>query len=152
MPLICLTGTEIADTLDLQELRKAAGLYYDTVLRSKTCNNGFIKPVCFTNKGKKKFLWSSATVEKLCLLPAVPVIIGEGTYLGSTTISKNRGDEALAFHGFLGTIQLQEKMIEVFVNVYEDSNGCKFYNLNKNDETKGSIVHYEERLSSVSEK
>lgn len=152
MPLICLTGTEIADTRDLQELRKAAALYYDTVLRSKTCNNAFIKPVCFTNKGKKKFLWSSATVEKLCLLPAVPVIIGEGTYLGSTTISKNRGDEVLAFHGFMGKVLLQKEEIEVFVNVYEDSNGCKFYNLNKNDETKGSIVHYEERLSSVSEK
>jgi len=150
MPLICLTGTEIAATQDLQKLRKAAGLYYDTVLRTQTCNNAFIKPISFTNKGKKKFLWSSATVEKLCLLPSVPIIISKGTYLGSTTISKNRGDEALAFHGFLGTIELQERMIEVFVNVYEDSNGCKFYNLNKNDETKGSIVHYDERLSLVS--
>ena len=45
---------------------------------------------------------------------------------------------------------LQKEEIEVFVNVYEDSNGCKFYNLNENDETKGSIVHYKERLSSVS--
>lgn len=140
-PVAVLNGTELGVEADapLTELRAAAIAYYRRELQQTTVDREGFGVVLFTGTGRGKLRSFSADPNKLRLVPAIRSIIERGTYLGREQRYKPRRDSVVAFHRFMGAVQLGERTLHARVIVTEDVQGNKFYDLDSvRDSTPGS--------------
>jgi hypothetical protein len=129
-PVATLTGEEIAPlTTDLVSLRTAAIDYYRRELQRGQPAHTVIGDVTFAKRGRQKLEHTRANPDKLRLVPAIRALLEKGRYDGRTPVDKPRKDGIVAFHWFEADVELQGQMRRVGVNVYEDAQGNKFYNL-----------------------
>lgn len=130
-PVATLTGNELGDFGgDVKALRAAAKAFYKDKLQGTSVENPALGTVRFTKAGKSKFFHSTADKKKLAMLPALAELISKGEYVRSRALNKPRADNIVAFHWIRGTVRLDGQTFPIAVNISEDSNGNKFYNLN----------------------
>ena len=63
------------------------------------------------------------------LIPSIPSIISDGSYLGRTPVG-GRKDDVVAFHFFEGNVSVDGEAVKAGVTVAEHNSGELFYNLN----------------------
>ena len=134
-PVATLKGDEIGPDLSLDNAVKVSHDYFKNNLQGKVVTREGFGDVRITGKGWHKVKRGLTTdLQKARLIPAIPQIIQNGEYYGREELYKPRKDDIVAFHFFVGMVDLNGKPVQAGVTVGEDSRGNLFYNLNHDTE------------------
>ena len=138
-PVAVLKGDELGvDLADPKVARDAADDYYDRHLLNQKAKHPTLGEVTFHSSGRDKVRASSANLEKLRFLPALPQIIEQGRYLGSATPHPGSDPIIKAYHYLEAEVEIDGRVRGVKVTVREHAKtGKLFYNLN--DDTQRSF-------------
>lgn len=128
--MIKLTGCELGEYENIEELRNKAFDYYKNNLQGKIILHPEIGEIIFSGKGIRKVINSSADVTKLRFLPKLKEIIEAGNTGEWEFPNKIRTDEIKKFMFITTPILLNNESKIVIVNIAQYAEGNKFYNLN----------------------
>ncbi|MDR3578380.1 MAG: JAB domain-containing protein [Oryzomonas sp.] len=129
-PVAEITGKELSDYLDADNVIKKARAYFKENLQDRLISRDGFGDVRVSDKGLEKVSWGLKTnLIKARLMPAIPDIIKNGEYHGREDIYKKRKDDVVAFHFFTGDVLLDGKRVTTGVIVAEDTFRNLFYKL-----------------------
>lgn len=126
-----VTGQEIGDFTDTNDLRRKAYKFFKDNLQGKYAEHPVLGKIKFIRRGIDKVKSTSADIDKLKLVPKIKEIIETSQYLRSEDANKPREDNIVKFHYLSNNITFEGKPLNVFVSIAEDNEGNFFYNINK---------------------
>lgn len=114
----------------LRDYIKAAREVYRK-FQSSSAQRADLGEILFTGQGFREMSHTGADKRKWQLVPVLKEIIEQGEYLGSRGLGKERTDSKVAFHWIEADVLLDGKPLRVGINITEDAQGRKFYNINQ---------------------
>jgi hypothetical protein len=128
-PVSEITGKELSDYLDADNVMKEARAYFRENLQDRVVSRDGFGDVRVRAVKWENVKWALKTnLLKAQLIPAIPDIIKNGEYLGRENLSRKRKGDVVAFHFLVGDVLLDGKRIKTGVAVAEDSGGNLIYN------------------------
>lgn len=125
-----LSGKELGNYQDANDLRRKAYKYFQDNLQGKYATHPVLGKIKFIRRGINKVKSTSADIDKLKLVPKIKEIIEGAEYLRSETPNKPH-DGIVKFHYLSNSVMLEGNNISVFISIAEDNEGNFFYNINK---------------------
>ncbi len=134
-----ISGEELGEYKDANDLRKKAYKYFKDNLQGKYAEHPVLGKIKFIRKGIDKVKSTSADIDKLKLLPKIKEIIETAELIRSQENEKPEKSDIIRFHYLANNVILSGKPIDVFVTVAEDRDGNFFYNINKDNKTPSRV-------------
>lgn len=120
----------VREDADIKQYRKAARETYRN-LQQNPAYHEQLGEIRFTNVGIDKMGISGADIRKWQMVPYLPEIIANSKLIHTKGLTKKRKDNIVAFHWLEGNVAYQGHILRVGLQIAEDTNGNKFYNLNE---------------------
>jgi len=127
---ISLTGKELGDFENINDLRKAAINYYKTNIQGQTINHPDLGEIQFTARGIEKTRHASADIRKLKIIPKLTELIKNAKLEGTLENYKLRKDGFIKFHYLMNKASINGNIFDHRIIICEDENGNKYYDLN----------------------
>ncbi|MDR3244667.1 MAG: hypothetical protein LBT79_07965 [Elusimicrobiota bacterium] len=125
--IISITGNELGEYSNIEDLRDKAVTYFRDNLQGKIVKNADIGEVLFSWNRFKKYKSASANPIKLKMVVALKDIIQYGQ--GREIEMKKKHKEFSKLYRIDHVVEIGEKKYEASVLIGEDEYGKKFYNL-----------------------
>lgn len=128
---VIVRGNELGvpEGADIKEYQKAAREIYRE-LQKTPAHREDLGEIRLSGDGFREMKQSGADKRKWQLVPKLKEIIEGAEYIKRNNLSKPRKDRIAAFHWLEANIELNGEKLRVGINIAEDFNGNKFYNLN----------------------
>lgn len=130
-PAIIVRGDELGvpDGAEIAEYRKAAREVYRQ-LQKTPAHREDLGEIRFSGDGFREMKQAGADKRKWQLIPRLKELVENAEYIQRNDLSKTRKDRIVAFHWLEASVELDGRLLRVGLNIAEDFNGNKFYNLN----------------------
>jgi len=142
--LFKLTGEELGEYTDINELRQKAVDYYRNNISGQEINHPIIGKINFFNTSIKKYKNASANPLKLKLMPKLLDIVKTSEYINTSSNYKNRKDGITKFHYLQTQIFIGDEIFNGKIKIGADKFGNKFYDIEEspldtcNEQTLGT--------------
>ncbi len=129
---ISLTGNELGEYKDIEELRKIAREEYRK-LQGQVVKRNDLGEIKFDREGWDKITHKGADARKFQLIPKLKEIIRTAEYINKTEpkTQKHIDNNVIAFHWLENNVKLGDENLRVGIQIKEDNMGNKFYSLNQ---------------------
>ena len=129
---VVVRGDELGvrEGASLKEYQQAAREIY-RVLQNKSVVHEELGEIRFTGAGFGEMKKTGFDLRKWQLVPQLHNIVKSARYIRKSELTKKRKDRIKAFHWLEASVELDGKHLRVGVNIAEDIDGNKFYNLNE---------------------
>ena len=119
----------VPDGAEIAEYRKAAREVYRQ-LQKTPAHREDLGEIRFSGDGFREMKQAGADKRKWQLIPRLKELVENAEYIQRNDLSKTRKDRIVAFHWLEASVELDGRLLRVGLNIAEDFNGNKFYNLN----------------------
>ena len=120
----------VPEGADIREYRKAARKVYRQ-LQSSPAYRADLGEIKFTRAGWKEAEHTGADPRKWKLFPKLKELVENAEYIQRADLNKDRKDNIIAFHWLEADVILNGEHLRIGINVAEDADGNKFYNINQ---------------------
>ena len=137
-PVAVLKGDELGvdPSDDSKVLRKAAREVYRRLQDPKNRTmHPTLGPIRYTRKGWDELAKTGADSRKWRLIPALDRIIAGADHVATNALTKPRDDGVVQFHWLEATVDLAGERLRVGIQIGEDADGNRFFNLNQDLDT-----------------
>lgn len=129
---VTLRGDELGVSEDsaIKDHQKAARAVY-RILQKTPANRDDLGEIVFTKAGWDESTHTGSDRRKWKLFPKLKEIIEGARYIERKPLHKQRKDNIVAFHWLEADVTLADEHLRVGIQIAEDTNGKKFYNVNQ---------------------
>lgn len=131
-PTVTVRGDELGvpEGAEIKAYRKAAREVYRELQKTPAYRED-LGDILFTKAGWGEFSHTGADVRKWKLIPQLKKLIEKAEYIERHELYKQRHDNIVAFHWLETDVLLDNERLRVGLQIAEDADGNKFYNLNQ---------------------
>lgn len=120
----------VPEGADIKEYKKAARDIYRK-FQKEPVKHKELGEIRFTGSGFGKLSYTGVDPRKWMLIPYLPEIISKGKVVETNELYKARKDNIKKFYWLENYVKLNDKILHVGIQIAEDNDGNKFYNLNQ---------------------
>ena len=131
-PTVIVRGDELGvpEGAEIKAYRKAAREVYRELQKTPAYRED-LGDIQFTKAGWSEVSHTGADVRKWKLIPQLKKLIEKAEYIERHELYKQRHDNIVAFHWLETDVLLDNERLRVGLQIAEDADGNKFYNLNQ---------------------
>lgn len=129
-PAVIVRGDELGvpEGAEIKAYRKAAREVYRELQKTPAYRED-LGEIRFSGDGFREMKQAGADKRKWQLVPRLKELVETAEYIGPVPLNKVRNDRIAAFHWLETDVELNGEKLRVGLNIAEDFNGNKFYNL-----------------------
>lgn len=129
-PTVIVRGDELGvpEGAEIKAYRKAAREVYRELQKTPAYRED-LGEIRFSGNGFREMKQAGADKRKWQLVPRLKELVETAEYIGPVPLNKVRNDRIAAFHWLETDVELNGEKLRVGLNIAEDFNGNKFYNL-----------------------
>ena len=129
-PTVIVRGDELGvpEGAEIKAYRKAAREVYRELQKTPAYRED-LGEIRFSGDGFREMKQAGADKRKWQLVPRLKELVETAEYIGPVPLNKVRNDRIAAFHWLETDVELNGEKLRVGLNIAEDFNGNKFYNL-----------------------